>query len=70
VYGQQKNNHHTNNFPTCFIEDYINVFHLFDFFNNLIFNFENVKIKKSSSFDLFENFGNEKTCPILVFSNS
>ncbi len=45
MYGQQKNNHHTNNFPTCFIEDYINVFHFFEFFNNLIFNFENVKLK-------------------------
>jgi hypothetical protein len=56
-------------FPNMLHRDYISVVHLI-FFNNLFFFFENVKINKTSSFDFFENFGNEKTCPILVFSNS
>jgi len=53
----KKNNHHLNNFPTCFIEDYISVVHLFDFFNNLIFIFENVKNKETSSFYFLKILG-------------
>lgn len=65
--ANKKINHHINNFPTCFIEDYISVVHFFDFFKYLIFIFENVKIKKTSSFDFLKILGMKQLVQFYVF---